>query len=84
MVRDIEYKILPLYKGMGTWKYRGEKEVESDGQNSKMSHYLISPAGDRVDLDQYFGSYQTPSIEEVEDLMMELPEIQKKESSFFW
>jgi hypothetical protein len=49
-----------------------------------MSHYLISPAGDRVDLDQYFGSYQTPSIEEVEDLMMELPEIQKKESSFFW
>lgn len=35
MLRDIEHNIPPLWKGMGSWTYRGEKEVEPDGHNAK-------------------------------------------------
>lgn len=42
-----------------------------------MWHYLIAPDGKRIDVDQYFGSYYSPSAEEVEDLIMELPEARK-------
>ena len=77
MLRDIEYKIPPLWRGMGPWTYHGEKEVESDGHNAKMWHYLIAPDGKRIDIDQFFGSYHLPSDEEVEDLIMELPEVRR-------
>ena len=75
MLRNITYTILPLWVGMGTWIYVGDMETEYDGHNKKMWHYLIAPDNTRISIDQYFGSYYIPSMDDVENLMMELPDV---------
>jgi hypothetical protein len=40
-----------------------------------MWHYLITPDNTRISIDQYFGSYYIPSMDDVENLMMELPDV---------
>jgi len=74
MLRNITYTILPLWVGMGTWIYAGEMETEYDGHNKKMWHYLIAPDNTRISIDNFFGPYHMPSWEELENLMMELPQ----------
>jgi|TARA_B110000908_G_C9838563_1_gene264605 hypothetical protein len=77
-MRDLKYTIAPLYKGMESgWKYFGDCETECDGHNKKMWHYLITPDNTRISIDQYFGSYYIPSMDDVENLMMELPDVRK-------
>jgi len=66
-----------MWTGMGTWAYSGEKEVEPDGNNAKMWHYLIAPDGTKIDINQYFGSYHIPKNSEIEDLITELPEVRR-------
>ena len=77
ILRDVFITIPPMWNGMGTWAYSGEKEVEPDGNNAKMWHYLIAPDGTKIDINQYFGSYSIPKNSEIEDLIMELPEVRR-------
>jgi len=76
-LRDVFITIPPMWTGMGTWAYSGEKEVEPDGNNAKMWHYLIAPDGTKIDINQYFGSYYIPKNSEIEDLITELPEVRR-------
>ena len=76
-LRDVFITIPPMWNGMGTWAYSGEKEVEPDGNNAKMWHYLIAPDGTKIDINQYFGSYYIPKNSEIEDLITELPEVRR-------
>ena len=76
-LRDVSINIPPMWSGMGTWAYSGEKEVEPDGNNAKMWHYLIAPDGTKIDINQYFGSYYIPKNSEIEDLITELPEVRR-------
>jgi len=76
-LRDVFITIPPMWTGMGTWAYSGEKEIEPDGNNAKMWHYLIAPDGTKIDINQYFGSYHIPKNSEIEDLITELPEVRR-------
>jgi hypothetical protein len=76
-LRDVFITIPPMWRGMGTWAYSGEKEVEPDSHNAKMWHYLIAPDGTKIDINQYFGSYYIPKNSEIEDLITELPEVRR-------
>tara|TARA_R110000782_G_scaffold139460_1_gene231999 strand:+ start:216 stop:467 length:252 start_codon:yes stop_codon:yes gene_type:complete len=76
-LRDVFITIPPMWNGMGTWAYSGEKEVEPDSHNAKMWHYLIAPDGTKIDINQYFGSYYIPKNSEIEDLITELPEVRR-------
>ncbi len=73
MLRHITYTIPPMWAGMGIWTYIGDCETECDGHNKKMWHYLIAPDNTRICINEYFSPYKIPSLEELEDLMMELP-----------
>ena len=75
MLRHTTYTIRPMWAGMGTWTYIGDCETECDGHNKKMWHYLIAPDNTRISIDEYFSPYKIPSWEELEDLMIELPEV---------
>jgi hypothetical protein len=77
MLKDVFITIPPMWSGMGTWAYSGEKEVEPDSHNAKMWHYLIAPDGTKIDINQYFGSYYIPKNSEIEDLITELPEVRR-------
>ena len=77
MIYDVTYTILPQFAGMGIWTYIGDCQRDFDNHNKKMWHYLIAPDHTRIDIDEYFGPYQIPTWEELEDLMIELPEARK-------
>ena len=53
---------LGKYSQMG-WKYYSEKEVELDGHNSKIWHYVIDPCGNEHTMD--FSPYQYPNQDQV-------------------
>jgi len=76
-LRDVFITIPPMWTGMGTWAYSGEKEIEPDGSNAKMWHYLIAPDNTKIDINQYFGPYYIPKNSEIEDLITELPEVRR-------
>ena len=77
MIYDVTYTILPQFAGMGIWTYIGDCEKEVDGHNKKMWHYLIAPDNTRISIDEYYGPYEIPTWESLEDLMIELPEVRK-------
>ena len=52
-----------------------ETELVLDSILSSIKSSLAD--GKRIDIDQFFGSYHLPSDEEVEDLIMELPEVRR-------
>ena len=76
-LRDVFITIPPMWTDMGTWAYSGEKEIEPDGNNAKMWHYLIAPDNTKIDINQYFGPYYIPNNSEIEDLITELPEVRR-------
>jgi hypothetical protein len=77
MLKDVLIVIPPMWTGMGTWAYSGERDIEPDGHNSKMWHYLITPDNTKIDINEYFGSYYIPNTSEIEDLITELPEVRR-------
>jgi len=53
---------LGKYSHLG-WKYYSDKEVELDGHNSKIWHYVVDPTGIEHTMD--FSPYQYPNQDQV-------------------
>jgi hypothetical protein len=62
-IRKEYYFVATKYSEDG-WKYYSDKEVECDGHNAKIWHYIITPTGKVLDMD--FSPYRYPTIDNIE------------------
>ena len=60
------YSVQTKYSEQG-WRYYSDKEVESDGHNAKIWHYIVRPNGEVLDMD--FSPYQYPNAEQIEQFI---------------
>lgn len=51
------------------WTYFGLCDVEYDGHNAKMHHCLVDPDDNEMDINRYLGSYEVPSVKDVEAII---------------
>ena len=59
-----EYYFMATKYSKHGWKYYSDKEVECDGHNAKIWHYIVRPDGEELVMD--YSPYRYPSQEEVE------------------
>ncbi len=75
-IMEKEYYFVATKYSKDGWKYYSEKEVESDGHNAKIWHYVITPTGTVLDMD--YSPYQYPTNEHIEQFIEAYIDMQSK------